>query len=129
MRGAEGGSWASAGCVETIVWKKAPVGATRDGAMNHTWETVAFFGPFYLTVTVCICVGMGLAHRRKVLERRQATELTQSLLANPKLSPEEIVSILEAWRGKRLPPNPRVNGFLPVDKPAPWKNQPASAIR
>jgi hypothetical protein len=63
------------------------------------WGTLFFWGPLWTAIVLWLIISHTYEYLRKIRERQLASEIVQSMLANPKTSAEDIERVLAAWWG------------------------------
>ena len=63
------------------------------------WSMLFFFGPLWTAVALWLVISHTFDYLRKIRERQMASEIVQSMLANPKTNAEDIERVLAAWWG------------------------------
>lgn len=73
--------------------------AQSGGAMSSAYQALFFFGPLWVAIAVWLALSLTYDYLRKIRERQMASDIVQSMLANPKNSAEDIERVLTAWWG------------------------------
>ncbi|HZL90199.1 MAG TPA: hypothetical protein VFB96_17675 [Pirellulaceae bacterium] len=63
------------------------------------WGTLFFWAPLWAAIALWLIISHTFDYLRKIRERQMASEIVQSMLANPKTSAEDIERVLAAWWG------------------------------
>jgi hypothetical protein len=71
----------------------------QSAGMSADYGSLFFFGPLWVAIAVWLVIALTFDYLRRIRERQMASEIVQSMLANPKNSAEDIERVLTGWWG------------------------------